>query len=406
MLELITDPEKLHPVPGIRLGVANANIKYTGRDDLVLMALPDNAQVAAVFTQNAFCAAPVMVAKKHLAHSQVRCLLVNAGNANAGTGQRGIDDALLSCQCAAEQVACSTEQVLPFSTGVIGEYLPMENVQKGIVAAANTLQVDGWQKAAQAILTTDTRAKVASVQVDVGGTVITVTGMSKGAGMMKPDMATLLAYVATDVNVDPDVLKHCLNNAVRSSFNRITVDGDTSTNDSCVLIASGESALPKIDNIDSSAYYILSQAVAAVCEHLAKAIIRDAEGATKFITINVLQGSNEQECEAVAYTVGQSPLVKTALFASDPNWGRLIMAIGRAGVPGLDTRGVGVSINNVVIVRNGVRAEDYTEAKGQEAMRGKDIVIDISLARGEAQVTVWTCDFSYDYVKINAEYRT
>jgi len=406
MLELVTDPEKIVSVPGLRLGVASANIKYKDRDDLVVVSMPDSAQVAAVFTQNAFCAAPVIVAKRHLTSSPPRCLLINSGNANAGTGQQGIDDALLSCQYLAEQVGCSVEQVLPFSTGVIGEYLPVKNMQKGIVEAVNNAQTNGWQKAAKAILTTDTRAKIASVQVDIDGTSITVTGMAKGAGMMRPDMATLLAYMATDADVDAKILRHCLNNSVRNSFNRITVDGDTSTNDSCVLIASGETSLPQIDDIDSNAYYILSKAVGAVCEHLAKAIIRDAEGATKFITINVLQGNSEQECEAVAYTVAQSPLVKTALFASDPNWGRLIMAIGRAGVPGLDTHGVDISINDIEIVRNGVRAESYTEAKGQVAMQPQEITINISLARGESQVTVWTCDFSYDYVKINAEYRT
>ena len=406
MLELITDLAKIHNVPGIHLGVSSANIKYKDRDDMVVVTMPDCAQVAAVFTQNAFCAAPVIVAKRHLNSSQPRCLLINSGNANAGTGKRGIDDALCSCQFLAEQVDCTTEQVLPFSTGVIGEYLPMENLQKGIVDAVNDLQVNGWQNAAKAIMTTDTRAKVASVQVDIDGTTITVTGMAKGAGMIRPDMATLLAYVATDADVDAKILRHCLNNSVRSSFNRITVDGDTSTNDSCVLIASGETSLPQIDDIDSNAYYMLSKAVGAVCEHLAKAIIRDAEGATKFITINVLQGNSVLECEAVAYTVAQSPLVKTALFASDPNWGRLIMAIGRAGVPGLDTHDVNISINDITIVRNGVRAEDYTEAKGQAAMQPQEITINISLARGESQVTVWTCDFSYDYVKINAEYRT
>jgi len=406
MLELITDPAKLHSIPGIRLGVANANIKYKDRDDLVVVAMSDSSQVAAVFTQNAFCAAPVIVAKRHLASSQSRCLLINAGNANAGTGQRGIDDALLGCEQLAGHVGCTVEQILPFSTGVIGEYLPTDNVQNGITEAVKGLRADGWQKAANAILTTDTKAKVASVQVDIGGIPITVTGMAKGSGMMRPDMATLLAYVATDANVEAETLRHCLNNSVRSSFNRITVDGDTSTNDSCVLIASGETPLAKIDNIDSNAYYLLSKAVGSICEYLAKAIIRDAEGATKFITINVLQGGNEKECEAVAYTVAQSPLVKTALFASDPNWGRLIMAIGRAGVPGMDTQGVGVSINDIVIVQNGVRAKDYTEAQGQEAMQPTDIEINISLDRGDAQITVWTCDFSYDYVKINAEYRT
>jgi len=406
MLELITDPAKLHQVAGVRLGVANANIKYQGRDDLVVVAMSDSTQVAAVFTQNAFSAAPVIVAKKHLAHSQSRCLLINAGNANAGTGQRGIDDALLGCKQLADYLGCSIEQVLPFSTGVIGEYLPTEKLQKGIAQAVKSLREDGWQKAAHAILTTDTKAKVASVQVDIDGTLITVTGMSKGSGMMRPDMATLLAYVATDANVEAETLRHCLDNSVRNSFNRITVDGDTSTNDACVLIASGEAPLAPIDNIDSRAYNILSKAVDSVCEYMAKAIIRDAEGATKFITINVLQGNNEQECEAVAYTVAQSPLVKTALFASDPNWGRLIMAIGRAGVPGLDTHGVNISINDIVVVQHGVRAKDYTEDQGQLAMQPVDIDITISLDRGEAQVTVWTCDFSYDYVKINAEYRT
>lgn len=394
------------PVRGLRLGTACAGIKKPGRRDLVVLALDEGAQCAGVFTRNAFCAAPVVVAKAHLAQGQPRLLLVNTGNANAGTGEAGLSDARQSCAALAQLAGCLPEQVLPFSTGVIGERLPLERIVAGMPAALETLREDGWEDAAWGIMTTDTLPKGASRQIVLDGRVVTVTGIAKGAGMIRPDMATMLAYVATDAAVAPAVLQDCLVQAANRSFNRVTIDGDTSTNDSCVLIATGRAGNAPIEMASGVDYIQLVAVVTEVCEELAQKIVRDGEGATKFITVEVAGGASGQECLDVAYTIAHSPLVKTAFFASDPNWGRILAAVGRAGLNQLDLDAITIYLGDVCIVRNGGRAPEYTEVQGQQVMNGAEIVIRVALGRGDAIDRVWTCDFSYDYVKINAEYRT
>ncbi len=396
----------LHTVAGLRLGTVSAGIKKPGRADLVLMELAAGSRCAAVFTRNAFCAAPVQVAREHLQMSAPRALLVNTGNANAGTGEAGLRDARRCCEQAARAGGWRPSEVLPFSTGVIGEPLPVERLTAALPAAAAALGEDGWAAAAAGILTTDTVPKGASRRVEIGAHTLTVTGIAKGSGMIRPDMATMLAFVATDAALAPALLQRCLNEAVDRSFNRITVDGDTSTNDACVLVATGQASLPEIQAADTAAYGALARAVAEVCEELARAIVRDGEGATKLITVEVGGGRSEGECLDVAYAIAQSPLVKTAFFASDPNWGRILAAVGRAGVPDLDIAAVEIALDEVCIVRHGGRAEDYTEEAGQQVMRRNEITVRVDLARGAARVRVWTCDFSYDYVRINAEYRT
>ena len=397
---------KFLPVDGIRLCTACAGIKRTDRDDLAVMALEPGAVCAAVFTRNAFCAAPVEVARRHLSQTAPRYLLVNSGNANAGTGAAGLADAEAACASLAAIGACEAEQVLPFSTGVIGQPLPVEKISRALPRAFENLSAQGWEAAARAIMTTDTVPKLCTTTLDIDGAAVTVTGMAKGAGMIRPDMATMLAFVATDAPLSRAAADRCLRSAVDSSFNRITVDGDTSTNDACVLVASGRAPTSAIEGADDRRYPVVQQAVAEVCRSLAQAIVRDGEGATKFITVLVEGGRSEQECLQVAYTVAQSPLVKTAFFASDPNWGRILAAVGRAGVPDLDISGVTIHLDDVCIVRNGGPANDYTEARGQKVMSGRDITVRVDLARGRASGEVWTCDFSYDYVRINAEYRT
>ncbi|MBB6522719.1 bifunctional glutamate N-acetyltransferase/amino-acid acetyltransferase ArgJ [Pseudoteredinibacter isoporae] len=396
---------KMHPVKGLRLGSVSANIRYTDRDDLLLIELGPNSSVAGVFTQNAFCAAPVTVCKSHLP-GNIRYLLVNSGNANACTGQQGLTDALASCAKVAELSGTQTEQVLPFSTGVIGELLPMDNLLEGIPAAIDALDDDGWKAAARAIMTTDTRPKGASEQLEIGGHTITVSGIAKGSGMIKPDMATMLAYIATDADVCDKVLQDMVGRAADASFNRITVDGDTSTNDSCMLMATGTADLAHIDDAGSAEAKALYQVIENVLIDLAKSIVSDGEGATKFISIEVAGGGTQQECLDVAYSVAQSPLVKTALFASDPNWGRIVAAIGYAGVDGLDDTQVTVHLDDVLIVEKGGRAESYTEAAGQKVMDQESITIRIHLNRGDHSETVWTTDLSHDYVTINADYRS
>ena len=395
----------LYPVAGFQLGTASAGIKTAGRDDLVIMALAEHSTVAGVFTRNAFCAAPVQIARQHISQSASRYWLVNTGNANAGTGQQGLLDARQSCQRLAELTGVSETQVLPFSTGVIGEPLPMETLLAALPAALDNLSAEGWQRAASGIMTTDTRPKAASKQFEFDGQTFTVTGIAKGAGMIKPNMATMLGYVATDATVEQGVLQTLLNQAVNASFNRITVDGDTSTNDACMLVATGQTGKP-IRAVDDAAYQALADAVCEVCIELAQGLVRDGEGASKFVSVIVEEAKTEQEALQVAYTVAESPLVKTALFASDPNWGRLLAAIGRAGIEGLDVDKVSLSLNNVLIAEQGCRAASYTEQQGVAAMAAEDINIVIKLARGEQQVTVWTSDLSHDYVRINAEYRT
>ncbi|MET0066310.1 MAG: bifunctional glutamate N-acetyltransferase/amino-acid acetyltransferase ArgJ [Candidatus Thiodiazotropha sp.] len=393
-------------VPGVRLGVAAAGIKYADRNDLLLIEIAESGRCAAVFTRNAFCAAPVQLAKQHLRNDRPRLLMTNSGNANAGTGQQGLESALKTCLALAEAAACRTEQVLPFSTGVIGEPLPWERINAALPKALDGLSEDTWEPAARAIMTTDTRPKLVTRQFEVDGVEVRVTGMAKGSGMIRPDMATMLAYLATDLAVDPVLLQEILQQAVEPSFNSITVDGDTSTNDACVLIASGVSPLAPLSDRNSPLFAPFVEAVQAVCMSLAREIISDGEGATKLVEVLVEGAAGEQEARDVAYTIAHSPLVKTALFASDPNWGRILAAVGRAGVKDLDIERVAIWLDDVRIVEQGGRAAGYTEAAGQAVMQRAEFAIRVDLGRGEALARVLTCDFSYDYVKINAEYRT
>ncbi|WP_455199221.1 bifunctional glutamate N-acetyltransferase/amino-acid acetyltransferase ArgJ [Kaarinaea lacus] len=395
----------LYPVPGMRLGTACAGIKKPDHRDLVVMELAAGSQVAAVFTRNAFCAAPVTVARQHLSQTSPRFLLVNTGNANAGTGEQGITDALTCCDAVAQCAGCTREAVLPFSTGVIGEALPVDKICQGIPGAYASLSETGWEDASHGILTTDTVPKAVSRRIDINGRPVTITGMAKGSGMIRPDMATMLAYIATDAQLESGDLQACLYQAVESSFNRITVDGDTSTNDACLLIATGQSGVP-VNQSNADDYRIFCGAVKAVCEELALAVVRDGEGATKLMTILVEGGVSEEECLQVAYTVAHSPLVKTAFFASDPNWGRILAAVGRAGISGLDLNAIQIFLEDVCIVSQGGRDASYREEKGQSVMDGNEITVRIVLGRGDASARVWTCDLSYDYVRINAEYRT
>ena len=391
-------------VAGIRLGTTCAGIKYPDRRDLVVIEAAAGTRAAAVFTRNAFCAAPVTVARTHLAAASPRYLVINTGNANAGTGRQSLVDAEASCRALAEQVGCRQEEVLPFSTGVIGEPLPLFRLVAGLPAALAALRPDGWTEAAHGIMTTDTQPKWASRRLNLAGREVTVTGIAKGAGMICPDMATLLAFVATDAAVDEPLLQSVLTEAVADSFNAITVDGDTSTNDSCLLLATGQSGA----NVPAQGedYARFAGAVREVCSDLAQAIIRDGEGATKFITVQVEGGRDVAECRQVAYTIAHSPLVKTAFFASDPNWGRILAAVGRAGLADLEIDRVAIHLNEVCIVHHGGRAPDYTEAQGQQVMARPEITIRVELGRGAAAARIWTTDLSFDYVRINAEYRT
>jgi glutamate N-acetyltransferase/amino-acid N-acetyltransferase len=398
--------EELLPVKGIRLATASAGIKKPGRQDVVLIELAEGTKTAAVYTKNAFCAAPVIVAKQHQSNEASRYLLINSGNANAGTGDAGLLAAKSCCQAVADVADVNEASVLPFSTGVIGQPLPVDKISAVLPEAYSRLSEDNWLAAAQGIMTTDTIAKAKSVQLQLDGKIITITGISKGSGMIRPDMATMLAYIATDANIDSAVLKTMLNNAMGQSFNRITVDGDTSTNDACVLMATCQAGNAEIKQISTAEGETLQEAITDVCRYLAQAIVRDGEGATKFITINVEQGQSQEECRQVAYTIAHSPLVKTALFASDPNWGRILAAVGRSGLIDFDLSGVSIFIGDVCIVESGQPENSYTEEKGQAVMAESEITITVKLDRGDAYDQVWTCDFSYDYVKINAEYRT
>ena len=401
------------PVAGIRLGVAQAGIKKPNKDDLTVIEIAEGATVAAVYTQNAFCAAPVHIARAHwLANARTaRFWLINTGNANAGTGEPGMAAARATCEALAEiagligPIEVDASLIMPFSTGVIGELLPADTINAALPDAISALATDGWPRAANAILTTDTRPKLVSRQIDVDGKTVTLTGMSKGAGMIRPDMATMLAFMATDASVPQGLLDTLFKKAIDSSFNRITVDGDTSTNDAAVIAATGCSGVV-IDEHNALSLQHYSDALESLCIELAQAIIRDGEGATKFVEVQVAEGATTDECDAVAYTIAHSPLVKTALFASDPNWGRLLAAIGRAGLENLVVEDVSVYINEVLIAEHGARAGSYAEAQGVAAMAPTDLLIRVVLGRGDATCTVWTTDFSYDYVKINAEYRT
>jgi len=400
----------LKPVAGIRLGHAEAGVKKPHRKDLLLLLLSESATVAGVFTTNRFCAAPVQVSKAHLAAaaqsgSRIRALLVNTGNANAGTGAPGLDDANASCAALAGLLGCDASQILPFSTGVILEPLPLGRIKAGLPQAIANLAEDNWFNAAEAIMTTDTQPKAASRSVVIDGVAITLTGISKGAGMIKPNMATMLGFLACDAKVAQPVLDHLVKQAADSSFNCITIDGDTSTNDSFMLIATGTAAL-EINDTGSGAYAALAQAVTALAQELAQAIVRDGEGATKFITITVEQGRSVAECRKIAYSIAHSPLVKTAFFASDPNLGRILAAIGYAGVDDLDVDQLNLYLDDVWVARNGGRNPDYREQDGQRVMQQSEIAVRVTLARGTASATVWTCDLSHDYVTINADYRS
>lgn len=392
------------PISGVQLGTTNAGIKQTVRDDLLVFQLSENATCAGVFTQNAFCAAPVHVARIHLNNSP-RWLLINSGNANAGTGKQGMRDAHQTCEDLAKVTGGNAQQVLPFSTGVIGQSLPVEKIATALHKAIVNLTENNWQAAAQAIMTTDTFPKGMTKTIQIEGQNVTINGISKGAGMICPNMATMLSFIATDAKIAQPLLQHCLERATELSFNRITVDGDTSTNDACILIASGCSDAPEILP-DSQNYQIFAQAVLEVSKQLAELIVRDGEGATKLMRINVSEAKSEAEAVQVAKTIAHSPLVKTAFFASDPNWGRILAAVGRAGVENMELEKIRIYLDEVCIVENGGRANSYTEEIGQAVMNQVEIEIGVKLGRGEFSQTVLTCDFSYDYVKINAEYRT
>ncbi|MGO1233497.1 MAG: bifunctional glutamate N-acetyltransferase/amino-acid acetyltransferase ArgJ [Marinobacter sp.] len=399
-----TLPE-FYPVAGVRIGVASAGIKTPGRQDLVVFELAPQARVAGIFTQNQFCAAPVVLSRRHLAESTPRYLLINTGNANAGTGKQGMADAERCCQALAEQAGAQATEVLPFSTGVIGEALPVEKIVKALPDVLAETREDRWTEAASGIMTTDTRPKGASCQLDLDGHTVTISGISKGAGMIRPNMATMLGFIATDARIAPDLLQTLASELGEKSFNRITIDSDTSTNDACMLMASGQYGGPEI-TADSPQLPRLRDALRQVYLDLAHAIVRDGEGATKFVSIDVSGAGNQQEALDVAYTVAHSPLVKTALFASDPNWGRILAAVGRAGVPDLDLEAIEIYLGDVCLVRQGGRADDYSEERGQAVMDQEEITIAIDLKRGSIHETVWTCDFSHEYVTINAEYRT
>jgi glutamate N-acetyltransferase/amino-acid N-acetyltransferase len=405
----LTSPvaEELLSINGILLGTTEANIKKPNRKDLLIIQVDPQAKVAGVFTQNRFCAAPVIVAREHLAATKgVRALIVNTGNANAGTGETGLANARATCAAVAKLLNCSVEQVLPFSTGVIMEPLPLERIVAGLPSCVANLKADNWFDASQAIMTTDIVGKAVSRQVKVNGVTVTVTGIAKGSGMIHPNMATMLGYIATDAGVSQAVLQHMVSQASDASFNCITVDGDTSTNDALMLIATGKSGATEISTIESDGYKQLQAAVTEVAIILAQAIVRDGEGATKFMTINVEGGKNAAECKQIAYAVAKSPLVKTAFFASDPNLGRILAAIGYAGVADLDVERIKLYLDDVLVAEAGGRATSYREEDGQRIMQQSDIGIRVLLGRGQASATVWTCDFSYDYVKINASYRS
>ena len=401
------DPASLHPVPGVRLGVTMAGVRKANRRDLSVIALAEGSSVAGVFTSNRFCAAPVQVCREHLAGgASIRAILVNTGNANAGTGEDGLARARLSCTALAEALGLQAQQILPFSTGVIMETLPVDRIIAGLPAAIAALKQDNWAEAAAGIMTTDTVPKAASRQLQIGDATVTVTGISKGAGMIRPNMATMLGYVATDANVAPGLMQALVTEAANASFNRITIDGDTSTNDSFVLIATHQAAHARIGALDSAEARLLRRALIEVAQELAQAIVRDGEGATKFITVKIEGGKTEDECKQAAYAIAHSPLVKTAFFASDPNLGRILAAVGYAGIADLDQTLIEMHLDDVHVVTQGGRNASYREEDGQRVMKQSEITVRVNLNRGAAQATVWTCDLSHDYVSINADYRS
>jgi len=401
------NPSDLHPVPGVRLGIAMAGIRKANRRDLTVIALDERSRVAGVFTRNRFCAAPVQLCREHLAAtSAIRALVINTGNANAGTGEDGLERARRSCAAVASQLGIAPEQVLPFSTGVIMETLPVERLEAGLPAAVADLAAARWGAAAEAIMTTDTLPKAASRQVQLGGRTVTVTGIAKGAGMIRPNMATMLGFVATDAVVAPALMQTLLQQAADASFNRITIDGDTSTNDSFILIATGQAGHDEITRLDTDDGAALRDTLVAVSQQLAQAIVRDGEGATKFITVRVEGGRDEPECAQVAYAIAHSPLVKTAFFASDPNLGRILAAVGYAGIDDLDPNLIDLFLDDVHVAVRGGRHPAYREEDGQRVMKQSEITVRVMLNRGDAKAQVWTCDLSHDYVSINADYRS
>ncbi|HEX3172182.1 MAG TPA: bifunctional glutamate N-acetyltransferase/amino-acid acetyltransferase ArgJ [Burkholderiales bacterium] len=404
------DSAFLSPVPGVALGVAEANIRKPGRKDLLVIKLADGAKVAGVFTQNRFCAAPVVVTREHLSLADsalsIRALVVNTGNANAGTGKEGLARARQTCADLAGLLGCKATQILPFSTGVIMEPLPIERVAAGLPSCIADLREANWLNAANAIMTTDTLPKAASNRTRIGAADVTVTGIAKGAGMIHPNMATMLGFIASDARVSLPLVKAAVAYAAQRSFNCITVDGDTSTNDSFMLIASGAAQMAEITDARSPEYAAFRDAVTAVAARLAQAIVRDGEGATKFITVRVEGGRSEDECRQIGFAIAHSPLVKTAFFASDPNLGRILAAIGYAGVADLDVEKIDLYLDDVLVARQGGRNPAYQEADGQRVMKQSEITVRVALHRGAAAATLWTCDLSHDYVSINADYRS
>ncbi len=400
-------PASLHPVPGVTLGYAEAHIRKPNRKDMLLVVLEPGTRAAGVFTQNRFCAAPVTLCRNYLEYTmETRALMINTGCANAGTGDIGMTNARATTKAVADALNIKPQQVLPFSTGVILEHLPMDRLLAGIPKCIANLKPDGWFDAAHAIMTTDTVPKAVSKQIQIGGKTVTITGISKGAGMIQPNMATMLGFIATDAVVGPDVLQDMVKHAADASFNSITIDGDTSTNDSFILIATGKAGHAQINGEGTAEYGQLQLAVNDVAIELAQAIVRDGEGATKFITIKVEGGKTNAECMKIAKAIGHSPLVKTAFFASDPNLGRILAAIGYAGVNDLDPTTLKLYLGDVLVAENGGRAASYKEDDGVRVMKEAEILVRVELNRGREKCTLWTCDFSYDYVKINADYRS
>jgi glutamate N-acetyltransferase / amino-acid N-acetyltransferase len=401
------NPAELFPIAGVRIGVTEAGIRKANRKDLTVVLIDDGASVAGVFTQNRFCAAPVQLCREHLAGGQgIRAMVINTGNANAGTGADGLARAQQSCSALAGRLGISAQQVLPFSTGVIMETLPVERIEAGLDAAIQDARADHWLRASEAIMTTDTVPKAFGAQVMIDGTRVSISGISKGAGMIRPNMATMLGFMATDACVSPGLMKQLALELAEGSFNRVTVDGDTSTNDSFVVIATNQAAHSPITSLDSSAGQALKAAMLGVARQLAQAIVRDGEGATKFITIQVEGGKTQAECRQVAYAIAHSPLVKTAFFASDPNLGRILAAVGYAGIADLDQTGIDLYLDEVLVAVKGGRNPDYREEDGQRVMKQAEITVRVLLGRGAAADTVWTCDLSHDYVSINADYRS
>ena len=397
----------LHPIAGVRIGVAEAGVRKANRKDLTVFLLDEGASVAGVFTQNRFCAAPVQISRDHLASGQpIRAMLINTGNANAGTGADGLARARATCVALARQLSVAPEQILPFSTGVIMEPLPNDRIEAGLPAAIADAQPGHWARAAEGIMTTDTLPKAFSAQVQIGGATVSITGISKGAGMIRPNMATMLGFMATDACVDPAVMQQLARELADGSFNRVTIDGDTSTNDSFVVVATNKAAHAPITSLTSAEGQALKAAMLAVSQKLAQAIVRDGEGATKFITVQVEGGKTGEECRKVAYAIAHSPLVKTAFYASDPNLGRILAAVGYAGIDDLDQTGIDLYLDDVHVAIQGGRNPAYREEDGQRVMKQSEITVRVLLGRGDASDTVWTCDFSHDYVTINADYRS